>query len=57
MYMEPHDKKVLNMDKIKGLAMDLIRNPHIKDDNYKSAYIEGVLDLFNCMKELLDKED
>ena len=36
---------------LKIAMVDLIRNPKIQDEKYKSAYIDGVLDLFNKIKD------
>jgi hypothetical protein len=49
-------KPKLTLSELKIIMSDLIREPRIKDFNYKSAYIDGVLDMFNRIKDKV-KED
>jgi len=35
---------------------DLIREPRISDEKYKSAYVDGLLDFFNKAKNKLESE-
>ena len=50
-------KPKLTLSELKIIMSDLIREPRIKDFNYKSAYIDGVLDMFNSIKAKINKED
>jgi len=49
-------KPKLTLSELKIIMSDLIREPRIKDFNYKSAYVDGVLDFFNQVKDKV-KED
>jgi hypothetical protein len=35
------------VEDLKIIMSDLIREPRINDEKYKSAYIDGILDFFN----------
>ena len=47
---------MLTLEKLKIILSNLITAPHINNENYKSAYINGVLDLFNKIKDILERE-
>jgi hypothetical protein len=49
-------KSKLTLSELKIIMSDLIREPRIKDPSYKSAYVDGVLDFFNRVKDKV-KED
>jgi hypothetical protein len=49
-------KSNLTLSELKIIMSDLIREPRIKDEGYKHAYIDGVLDMFNRIKDKV-KED
>lgn len=46
----------MNIDDLKIIMSDLIREPRIKDEHYKHAYIDGVLDFFNKAKNLIEQQ-
>jgi len=41
----------MKLSDLKEIMADLIRDPKIGDMNYRHAYIDGVLDMFNKVKE------
>ena len=46
----------MKIDDLKIIMSDLIRQPRIADEKYKSAYIDGVLDFFGKLKDKIEKE-
>ena len=47
----------MKVDDLKIIMADLIRQPRISDEKYKSAYVDGVLDFFNKARVKLEQED
>lgn len=45
----------IKLDDLKIIMSDLIQSPKIQDKKYKSAYIDGILDFFNKVREKLIK--
>jgi len=46
----------MKIEALKIIMSDLVRSPRIQDEKYKAAYIDGVLDFFNKVSELLRAE-
>lgn len=45
----------MTINDAKIIMSELITNPKIHDEKYKSAYIDGVLDFFNKIKAKLEE--
>ena len=46
----------LTEDQAKSIMNGLIKTPRIGDINYKSAYIDGVLDMYNKIRDAQTKK-
>ncbi len=47
---------MISLDDLKIIMSDLIRCPRTGNEQYKAAYIDGVLDFFNKLKNKMPEE-
>lgn len=45
----------ISLEELKTIMGDLISEPRIADEKYKSAYVDGVLDFFSRLKSKEEK--